>query len=951
MKKMMTIVLCAALLWTSGNMELYAASEVVEENVQAIEMTLKETEEVAATGVSLTEKSVTAKVGCTAADLQELLNLNADGQYKLTVNIPAGTYKLTKSLYVYPNTTIKANANAKLIKQSKYGAMIEVKLINDDGGYDANHDITIDGGIWDSEPLMNSRDGGTETFRFIHSNNIIIKNATLRNVPEGSHLIVFAGVQNATVTNCKFYGYGDDGDGKITPKEAVQLDTTHSEIQVPTNQADQITWDDLPCDKITISDCEFYDFSRGIGSHTAVAGRIHSNITIKNNKFHDLSDSAIRLYNYKDTVVTSNTIKNAEEGILVYTYIEDAEADSYFNPLNGKVGKLPADYNITISKNTITNIKDADNIWGDGVRVIGKSNRPMAGVKISGNTITNMSRYGIFATTAPNLTIGTGNKITTTVNHAILLEQGSSDSNIYGNVISGAKNSGIAVYGSENVTINSNQVASVNTAIYLLDAVKCTVGKSGKGNTVASSKENGITLSTDPVQKKGTGCTSTKVQYNTVKSAKTNGIFVYKTQKANINKNTIVAAGESGILVTTGSTSAKVANNTINAAKENGISITLASKYAQITGNKVLKYGIANKDGKRYGIMIYQSGGSSKTNTKVLKNSIMGTGTAKKKNGIQISSSSYTTVSGNTVTKPDGVGIYGYKSKYCTIGMSKSDYNTVKNSSEQGIYLTTTCDGSKVLYNKVSGAKADGIGAYASKKITISKNIVSAKESGIYITTKCSSSKITNNTVSSAGNHGIGVATNCKSVAITGNTVEKYSTSKKDGNGIYVYKSGGASSKNRTKVTKNTITGTGKSSSKNGIKVSEAAYTTIESNTVTSAAGAGVYVYKSKSCIINKNKVKSPQTLGITVTTNCDGAKVSSNTISKAGDTSINLYKAPKSTVSSNTITTTKKYRGIWVSTSNKTSITSNKVTGAKKSEAILVTSSFSCKKSKNKIK
>lgn len=909
----------------------------------------RETTEFVEKSATMTKKSVTATAGCTAADLQKLLDTNAEGKYELTVKIPAGTYKLTRSLYVYPHTTIKADKAAKLVKQSGYGALIEVKLIADDGGYDGNDHITIDGGIWDSTPVMKSS-SGTETFRFIHSNTITIKNATLCNVPEGSHLIVFAGVQNATVTNCKFYGYQNWKTAK-TPKEAVQLDTAHSEIQVPTNQGDQITWDDLACDNITITDCEFYNYSRGIGSHTAVAGRLHTNVTINNNKFHDLSDSAIRLYNYKDTVVSGNVIDKVEEGILAYTYMENVDDSAYFDPLDGVVGELPADYNIRISGNTITNVKDTDNIWGDGIRVIGKDDRKMAGVKITGNTITTTSRYGIFATAAPAMTVDGNNVISATTSDAILLEKGCDQSVIKETTVKGSKKAGISIYNSNGVSVTNNTVSSANSAIYLLDSQSCVIGgDKSAGNTVTSTGASAISLSVQGTGKNG-GCTSSQVTGNTVLNAGEHGIFVYKGQKVTVADNVVNAAGKNGIFVSTSCNNANVKGNTVQTAKENGIAVTSKSLYATVTGNTILAYGTANKGGSRYGIMIYQSGGNAKKNTIVKQNRVTGTGKVKGRNGIQISESAYTTVSGNVITKPNGSGIFLFKSKNCKIGSGKKDYNTIKSSTEQGIYLTCNCDGGKVQYNKITGAKAEGIGSYQSKKLTINANTVSSKADGIYINTSSSMCKITNNVISSAGANGIRVSSKSTNVTVNGNTIKKYASAASDGCGIYVYQSGGKNRKSCSTVNKNKITGTGKSTNKNGIKVSESSFITMDGNTLTNIQGTAIYVYKSKNASLNKNVIKTPKKRGIYLTTSCDNAKITANTVTKPGDTAIATYKAPKTLISSNKITTTKKLSGIWVSNSNSTQVKSNTVTGAKKKKAIIITSSKKCKNSKNKIK
>lgn len=570
---------------------------------------------------SLEKKTLTATSGCRSNDIQRLLNENQFGQYDLTVEIPAGTYQLEHSLYVWPNTTIRAAADAKLVKQSGYGAIIQNYLVDDNGGYDTNSNITIEGGIWDSTPTMSAKEG-TESFRFIHCNNITIKNLTLCNVPSGSHLIVFAGVQNAKVSQCLFYGYGADGSGKGSPKEAIQLDVVHSAKEVPTNQPSQVKWDDLPCDNIEISDCEFYNYSRGIGSHTAVAGRFHTNVEIKNNKFHDLTDSAIRLYNYKDTVVSGNTIENATAGILVYTYMEAADGKSYFQPLNGNVGALPQNYNIKIEKNTIKNMHLSSGNWGDGIRVMGASSRPMTGVTIVGNDISSTERYGIFATTAPKLVIGKSNNISTTAKQGIFLEKSCDNAKIIGNKVTNKKMDAIAIYGSKSVTIESNTVSAKDNGIRVaLKSPMATVQK----NTVQSAGQNGIWISS--------GCEQSVVSNNTIKKYATSGeyfgIYVYQAGGKNaktatkIKGNTIVGSGKSLV--------------------KHGIKVS-ESPYIICESNK-----ITNAPGN--GIYIYKSKKST-----IQKNQIK----TPRKSGIWVSTSAGSVISGNVVagaSKTDAIKV------------------------------------------------------------------------------------------------------------------------------------------------------------------------------------------------------------------------------------------------------------------------------------------------------
>lgn len=823
-----------------------------------------------------TSKSVTVEAGATAKDIQAALDENANGDYELTVNIPTGTYKLDRTLYVYENTTIQAASDAKLIKQSGYGAMIEAKILNDNGGYNANHNITIDGGIWDSTPTMNNTEG-TETFRFIHSNNITVTNATLCNVPNGSHLIVFAGVQNSTISNCKFYGYQNWQKAR-TPKEAVQLDNVHSIKEVPTNQGDKVKWDDVACDGITIKDCEFYNYSRGIGSHTAVAGKLHRNVTIANNNFHDLSDSAIRLYNYADTVVSGNTINNVVEGILAYTYMADAEKDSYFKPLNGKIDVLPADYNITIKSNTIKNVKDASNTWGDGIRVIGKADgkgRELAGVDIIGNTISTTSRYGIFATIAPKLTISGTNKITATSSNGILLEKGCDNSSIQKNSISSVKGSGIAVYASTKVSILNNTVSSTADAIYLLDAISCFVGKStATGNILTSSAGNGISLSVYPEGGK-TGCTSTQVAGNIVKSAKQNGVNAYNSKKIKVDGNTITKAGKDGINLNGGCSSSSITNNVITTAAGNGISVTSGTK-GIIQKNTIKAF--ATSVSQANGIYAYNAGGDSTTKSIISSNTIIGKAKSKGKHAIKISTCPYTLIYSNKITNPDGTGIYVMKSKNCMIGKDSKTGNAVTNATEMGIYLTDTCTGTTVQYNKLTAIKQDGVAANKCTTLKIISNTIEAAGNGIGLSGGCTSSTVTGNTITSAGKIGITVSSS-KSVTISKNVIKKYGAKASDASGIYIFQSGGTSTTKVSKVEGNTITGTGSGTTKYGIRVSTSNYITLTGNKVNNIPGTAIYIYSSKNCTVTKCTINKATKMGIYFTTSCNNGKIVSNTI------------------------------------------------------------------------
>ncbi|MCI8992678.1 MAG: right-handed parallel beta-helix repeat-containing protein [Eubacterium sp.] len=820
MKQKLAIILCIFFILTSGNTLVFAAGQPTAERSARLETAEDITEDINAVGIRGVKKETVVKP--TAAGIQEKLNINKDGQYDLTVIIPPGTYPLTKTLYVHPNTTIIADG-ATLVKQRNYGAMLEAKLTDDYGGYGGNHDITIQGGTWDSTPCM--RNSGTESLRFIHCNNITIRDAKFCNVPGGSHLVVLAGVKNATITNCEFSGYGTDPqNGYLSakvPKEAIQLDVVRKEV-VPTGQTAEIkNWDDLPCDTVTVSGCRFHEFSRGIGSHTAVAGMLHNRVTIENNTFENLSDSAVRLYNYKNSVIKGNRISNAVEGILVYTCIGQSGENAYFQPKNGVAAPLPTEYNITVSDNIIKDIADKNGVWGDGIRVIGGKTRELSGVTVRNNWISEVSRYGIFATEAPDLTI---------------------------------------------------------------------------------------------------------------------------------TNNRIEVPEKDGIFVSMNSRNASILNNKIFHSGHNGIALTSFSRYSTIQGNTVTEYGMENKKGARSGIIVYLSGGNSRDNTVVMKNKITGTGKKSGRNAIHLSGSSYVTVSGNTINKADGSGIYLYQSKNSVIGKTKKDTNTIKNPKEYGIYITSASLNVKAQYNKITGAKTAGVGVYDARKSTVKGNVISSEKDGINVSVNSVSAMIAGNTINSAGRRGISLSDGSGRSTIKDNTIKKYSAKKASGSGIYISRAGGTGKKSNTVVSGNKVTGTGKSKKKNAIKVTESAYTTLKKNTIKSAAGNGIFISGSGKNTIENNKISAPRKNGICISKGSRAAKIKGNTVTKAGDVSIMLYNAPFSQVISNKVTGSKKYIGIWARASDRTTIKNNTIKGAKKEKAVSVRGSQKCKVTKNKV-
>lgn len=782
--------MCAAVLGTALSMPLAAFHAPL--TAQGAEETDKKVLE------------VTAASGAQAKELQALLDSNANGAYDLlVVNILAGTYELNTTLYISSNTEIRASKEAHFQKQKVYGAMLEGRLTADQGGYGGCANITVDGGIWDSKAVMDGKEG-TETFRFIHCSGVTVKNAVLCNVPEGSHLIVFSGSENALVDGCEFYGYGKGGGGK-SQKEAVQLDIAHDVVITPTMQ--DVKWDDLPCRNITVKNCNFHDFSRAFGSHTTVKGIYHDGIVLSDNTVKNMSDVAFKLFNYTNTTVSGNTFENCGFGVFAYTWLDvEQSADDgtmYLKPLKETALVLPESCKIVIENNIFNMGKGYKDVEGDAVRICGSKEIPVPGVTVKNNTISGGKRYGIFATQAPNLVIS-GNQISDIKSNGILIEENSTSATIRDNTVKNAAGkAAIGIYaGSDGTVVAGNIItAPAGSGIYLHDTVKnCVVGAAGKEtketdkNQIMNPGTTGIHLTN--------GCEGNTVQYNEIEGAAEAGIWVY----------------ESG--------NNKIAWNTINSPGQAGIHVTV--------------------------------------------------------NG-----------SGNTISN-----------------------NTIKN------------------------AGTDGVRLHQSEKCTVTANTISApKKNGINVTEKSQKAVIKKNKITSAGEDGIWVSgsTGC---TVTSNTINKYACKADKNYGIGIYQSGGTKSA-YVKVESNTITGSGKKTANDAIRVNGSDYVLLNKNTIKTPAGYGIYIYMSKNSKASANKITKPVKGGIYATTACDKAVITGNTVTTPGDTAIMVYQANSSEIAGNTVTVAKEIVGIRVSQSNKTAIKKNKVTGAEK--AVWITGSEGC--------
>lgn len=244
---------------------------------------------------------------------------------KLVVVVPAGTYYISKTLYIQSNTTLQLDAKA-VIRRTESAMSTANMLKTADAkhkcttyyGYTLAHDITVTGGTWDGGNIA-AATATKDLIYFGHCENITISNTTIKNC-YGAHALEFAGVRNSVIRGCSFTGFRYDTDWYTS--EAIQLDICYksgSEQWAPGYTADKTT-----CKNIVIENNVITDYPRGIGSHHVLKGYEYENITIRNNQMLRSSASTqgkcmvgVFLMGAKNVTVSKNLINHYYYGIMI----------------------------------------------------------------------------------------------------------------------------------------------------------------------------------------------------------------------------------------------------------------------------------------------------------------------------------------------------------------------------------------------------------------------------------------------------------------------------------------------------------------------------------------------------------------------------------------------------------------------------------------------------------
>lgn len=336
------------------------------------------------------------------------------------VYAPPAEYIVDTSIYLPSNTVLYSSPGTVYKRTSDIDVMF-INKSSGSGAYAGAQNISLIGGTIDA-----NRQGfptNCTSVAFGHCTNVLVKGVKFLNTHYW-HSLELNAVLSGIVEECIFDGYSSTG------SEYLQLD-----IAIEGAFPWFGPWDETTCKDIKITSCKFYNGIDAIGSHSAVSGKFHTDITIRDNHFYNFSGTCIKTLNYIHVTIENNYIENVFKGITLSTAAGDHSEDTH------------------IIGNKIVNANKTDQ-----ARAIQIGDRNNRGV-IEGNFVKNVGRHGIGV-------------------------DRSSDWQVTNNRVYGSANNGIWIYGSSNVVVSDNTVKRDVTTDY--DIIAGATGEVSNNNIITN---------------------------------------------------------------------------------------------------------------------------------------------------------------------------------------------------------------------------------------------------------------------------------------------------------------------------------------------------------------------------------------------------------------------------------------------------------------------------------
>ena len=409
---------------------------------------------------------------------------------KLEVYVPAGKYRISKTLGIYSNTKLVLDKNAQIINCTQNKSLLSVMGNNGEADgfmdYTEAHDITIEGGIWDGNGGVKTEAKGIMVFR--NSSRITIKNAVFTKV-YGSHYLICDGISDLKVTGCTFKDYVPyTGSWKTydftryTTSEGARKSNIGAVEAVHIDFAD----DKTPCRNVEVSGCTFDDVPAGVGTHH-INSRKGSNIKVHDNTFKNIWFSCMHASSFNSVKMYNNKATNS--GLLFRC--EDSEAEVYNNTFTG-LSKIPSSryntdetiYSVLVMQGSKVNfhVNSLKNIKGTGILFSGNGSKENtvkdnvidnctlngmyigdSTVKVTYNDIRNCGRNGISA--GGSKVIVTNNSITKCGASAVYLSGGCYSSTVKNNGITSGSYIGKSSDSSASIADNKPSISGYKATI------------------------------------------------------------------------------------------------------------------------------------------------------------------------------------------------------------------------------------------------------------------------------------------------------------------------------------------------------------------------------------------------------------------------------------------------------------------------------------------------------
>lgn len=512
--------------------------------------------------------------------IQAGLNKAQESKDQLIVRVPAGTFPIASTLFIYSNTELSLDAATVLTRQgSTSHNMLYSRHYNSDGtrcnsdntckhgGYSQFSNIVVSGGKWDAGDGK-IEDGGI--FHLCHGSNIAIRNVSFTHA--SGHVLNLSGSKDIVIDNCKFADSvgllkGQLSSAKSTEEDYKMIECVHLDVMNVAGEEGNFPLDNTVCSNVLVKNCTFSNVYSAVGSHRYYPGIMLDKLVISDCIFKDIYGAAVYSVGVKECEIKNCQADNIDEflsatqsgGLLQSNKIHAARQYGLFlydntnymlkgNTISnsGRNGINMSAATATIDRNEVTdsglypllvaNRSDVQVIDSafvgssiHGVCILSGSSISLRGGKIAG-----FPEYGIAADGAKQINVQMctieGGK------YGFYASAASGDVVIKENVIDQASIYGILVTGKTRATICDNKIVSSGlTALYLVGAENSTI----EGNYISNAGSKGIWLQ---------DATSVIVEANTINDVVEEGLYCLRSSST-ISYNTISESGKAAIRV------------------------------------------------------------------------------------------------------------------------------------------------------------------------------------------------------------------------------------------------------------------------------------------------------------------------------------------------------------------------------------------------------------------